>query len=79
MVDNAAYSFSFQLNNGVPIIPFYNCKEDAELLFLTEFLLTLKDVDDVRPFLNSMFKFEEYTDYEKLKDCFNGIFNKPTK
>jgi len=28
LVDNAAYSFGFQLENGLPIIPFYDSKED---------------------------------------------------
>jgi len=28
LVDNAAYSFGYQLENGVPIIPFYNNKND---------------------------------------------------
>lgn len=23
LIDNAAYSYSFQLDNGIPIIPFY--------------------------------------------------------
>jgi len=28
LVDNAAYSFGFQLTNGIPIIPFYDNKND---------------------------------------------------
>jgi len=32
IVDNAVYSFGFQLDNGIPIIPFYNNPEDEELL-----------------------------------------------
>lgn len=35
IVDNAVYSFGFQLENGIPIIPFYEDKEDEELLHLT--------------------------------------------
>ena len=34
IVDNAVYSFGYQLENGIPIIPFYNDKEDVELLHL---------------------------------------------
>lgn len=34
LVDNAAYSFCHQLDNGVPIIPFYDNKADQELLYL---------------------------------------------
>ena len=35
IVDNAVYSFGYQLENGIPIIPFYEDKEDEELLHLT--------------------------------------------
>lgn len=52
IVDNAIVSFAFQLDNGVPIIPFYDDKEDDLLLKTTEYLLSLKDVEDVRK-LNS--------------------------
>jgi CTD small phosphatase-like protein 2 len=34
LVDNAAYSYYFQLENGVPIIPYYDDKTDKELLSL---------------------------------------------
>jgi CTD small phosphatase-like protein 2 len=30
-VDNAVYSFGYQLDNGIPIIPFYEDKRDEEL------------------------------------------------
>lgn len=28
LVDNAPYSYYFQLSNGIPILPFYNSKSD---------------------------------------------------
>jgi CTD small phosphatase-like protein 2 len=34
IVDNATYSFGFQLDNGIPIVPFYDNNEDKELLSL---------------------------------------------
>lgn len=51
LVDNAAYSYSMQLTNGIPIVPFYKSKEDRELEHLEAFLMTLKHVEDVRPVL----------------------------
>lgn len=32
LVDNAAYSYALQLENGVPIIPFYKRSDDTELM-----------------------------------------------
>jgi CTD small phosphatase-like protein 2 len=37
LVDNAAYSYSFQLENGIPILPFYEGK-DSELAALEGYL-----------------------------------------
>ena len=31
LIDNAAYSYAFQPLNGVPIIPYYEGKNDYEL------------------------------------------------
>lgn len=39
LVDNSAYCYYPQLDNGIPIIPFYDNKKDKELLFLTDYLL----------------------------------------
>jgi CTD small phosphatase-like protein 2 len=32
IVDNAAYSFGYQIANGIPIIPYYQDKNDTELV-----------------------------------------------
>ena len=48
LVDNAAYSFGYQLDNGIPIIPFFEDKGDLELVHLVEYLRCLLEVDDVR-------------------------------
>ena len=48
IVDNSVYSFAFQIDNGIPIIPFYNDKADEEMLHLVYYLNCLAGVDDVR-------------------------------
>ena len=48
LVDNAAYSFGYQVENGIPIIPFYKEKTDRELVHLVQYLTGLVDLDDVR-------------------------------
>ena len=41
IVDNALYSFILNIENGIPIIPYYKNPEDRELLKLKDFLLSL--------------------------------------
>lgn len=56
LIDNAAYSYSLQLDNGIPIVPFYNNKKDTELKELAHFLIELAEVEDVRPIIRDKFK-----------------------
>jgi CTD small phosphatase-like protein 2 len=62
IVDNSPYAFASQLDNGYPIIPFYDCKEDEEMLHLTEFLLKLQGLDDIRTEIIKKFKLKVLTD-----------------
>lgn len=48
LVDNAAYSYAFQLDNGIPIIPYYEGKNDFELKALQTYLERLIWAPDVR-------------------------------
>lgn len=41
IVDNAVYSFGFQLDSGIPILPFYDDKNDEELKHLSYYLKCL--------------------------------------
>jgi CTD small phosphatase-like protein 2 len=44
----AAYSYCFQLDNGVPIVPFYDNKADLELMSLISYLKGFIGEKDVR-------------------------------
>lgn len=57
-MDNAVYSFGFQLNNGIPIIPFYEDPADQELFHLVPFLDILADWDDIRDKNREAFQLE---------------------
>lgn len=78
IIDNAAYSFGFQLENGIPILPFYKDKNDCELKKLTNYLLILKDAPDIRELNNEVFKmgkYCEFTDpYELIKSLYGEYF-----
>ena len=49
IVDNMVFSFLAQLENGIYVPSYLGDDDDSELLILLPFLLSLKDVPDVRP------------------------------
>lgn len=44
IIDNHVYSFGFQLDNGIPILPFYSDKNDIELNLLISYFKKLLKV-----------------------------------
>jgi Dullard-like phosphatase family protein len=48
IIDNAVYSFGFQLDNGIPIIPFYDDPADEELHHLVFYMKCLSTLEDMR-------------------------------
>lgn len=67
IVDNAVYSFGFQLENGIPIIPFYDDQSDEELYHLIPYLEILCDCPDVREKNREAFQLLELSD-KRLSD-----------
>ena len=63
IVDNSCFSFSKNLNNGIPIIPYYDDKNDKELLYLAEFLKKLSLVEDVRNTLKKLFRYKQFNNF----------------
>lgn len=72
IVDNAVYSFGFQLDNGIPIIPFYNNPEDEELLHLVNYINCLAHFEDIREQNARAFQLRELesTDLSEYLDYF---------
>lgn len=48
LVDNSIYSFAYQIDNGIPIISFYDDPNDEELLHLMFYMKSLANCEDVR-------------------------------
>jgi CTD small phosphatase-like protein 2 len=63
IVDNATYSFAFQLENGIPIIPFYSCAKDTELLDLMDYLRKIAPLPQVTPVNNRFFMYDMITQH----------------
>ena len=59
IIDNSIFSFAFQLDNGVPMIPFYDDKEDRIMLKIKDYLITLKDLEDVTAINKKMFSLTD--------------------
>ena len=48
IIDNSVLSFAYHLNNGIPIVPYYDSEEDTELTILGYYLLSIYNYDDLR-------------------------------
>jgi CTD small phosphatase-like protein 2 len=64
LIDNAAYSYAFQIDNGIPIIPYYEGKVDFELKALQTYLETLSFCKDVREMNRNAFSLYRYTEFD---------------
>jgi CTD small phosphatase-like protein 2 len=64
IVDNAAYSFGYQIENGIPIIPFYDNKTDVELKNLVPYLKYLSGFKDLRDVNKNYFRLINYSSYD---------------
>ena len=73
MVDNSAFVFGLNIDNGVPIIPFYDCKEDDELVQLEGYLMSLRH-RDIRKANQKAFHLASYSTRSTLKDIVTSIY-----
>ena len=47
IIDNSVLSFAYHLNNGIPIVPYIEQKEDSQLLMLAYYLVSIASYDDL--------------------------------
>ena len=62
LIDNSIQAFAFQLDNGIPIESWFDDVNDCELLNMIPFLEQIRYCNDVRPYIRSTFKLQEYVD-----------------
>ena len=74
LVDNAAYSYVFQKDNGIPILPYYSGSDDFELMALLKFLKGTNDIEDVRDRNRQIFKLEKYNPYSSCIELVEGLY-----
>ena len=66
IVDNSPIAYSFNQENGLPILSWFNDKKDNELLKILPLLHYLSGVSDVREVIPSVV-YDDNIDYEKVK------------
>lgn len=69
IVDNSPQAFAYQVDNGIPILSWFECADDRELFKIIPLLLLLEGTDDVRPLVREKYKLQEKV---KQKD-FYGV------
>lgn len=62
LIDNAAYSFGYQLDNGIPIISWHDNREDRELYNLVQYLHSVAKAEDVRLLNRKTFRLKSFYD-----------------
>ena len=59
ILNNRPHSFGFQIENGIPILEWFNDQNDTELKFLTKYLLEALNCDDFRSYNREKLKLDE--------------------
>jgi len=73
IVDNSPQVFAFQIFNGIPIVSWYEDREDDELSRLAHLLSEIRDEPDLRVCLNNEFQLEKMLDNLNEQDYFHFI------
>ena len=60
LIDNSVIAFAFDLDNGIPILPYYDAKNDVELMFCVYYLERIADCEDLREQNKKLLKKENY-------------------
>ena len=70
IIDNSVLSFTFHLNNGIPVIPYYDSKDDRELNLVALYLLSVVDCNDLRVENEKHFQLQKCLEIaKKNKEC----------
>ena len=74
IVDNFVYNFVNQLENGIPILPFYGEKNDNELKKLLHYLQELSENDNMVEINSKNFNFEKLKNVENILRGYERLF-----
>ena len=66
IIDNSVLSFAYHLDHGIPIVPYYDRKNDRYLLIIAAYLSQIADKEDLREMNKKIYRLTEMK--EKIKD-----------
>ena len=84
IVDNSLLSFAFNIDSGIPILPFYSNKNDRELVYLVQYLDSIVNFYDLStenkkfikydrsPSAYSSIILEQSLDFRDIRDIFSS-------
>ena len=68
IIDNSILSFAYHLNNGIPVVSFYDSEVDTELPLLSYYLLSIANYNDLRIANQEHIKLEYFLKQIKYKE-----------
>jgi CTD small phosphatase-like protein 2 len=74
LVDNAAYSYAYQLDNAVPILPYYKGKNDFELKALQTYIEGMLFAKDMREVNKRTFKLHRYREHDDIDHLVKELY-----
>ncbi len=60
IIDNSVLSFAFHLDNGIPILPYYDSEKDVELTFCGFYLVNISNCDNLMEVNKKYMKLDYY-------------------
>ena len=81
IIDNSVLSFAFHLDNGIPILPYYNGEEETEMQNLCLLLLEFSKYDDLQSQINEWIELKAYGKkiQKKMKRKMTQLTNQEVK
>jgi CTD small phosphatase-like protein 2 len=73
LVDNSPFSYLYQPENGVPILPFAG-EADSELLGLEKYLESARKENDVRELNKRTFQLHRYKDFSNCDELVRELY-----
>lgn len=74
-VDNSPFHLYDNLENGIPILPYFGETEDSELLKLLGFLREIKAEKNYIPFLVQQFKLKSYREEKDFEGFIRAMLS----